>query len=152
MLSDILPKVKRDFPEIKFNQGTEFVWLPKAKTIHFASLNSTTDIAHLLHEIGHSQLNHLTYASDISLLEMERDAWHYAINQLAPRYNISLSINDSVVQDSLDSYREWLHDRASCPQCNAVGLQSGASYRCLVCDARWTANQAKQCRLYRRLI
>ena len=61
-----------------------------------------------------------------------------------------LSMDDDNIQDSLDSYRDWLHKRSLCPQCGAVGLQAtSSSYKCINCHSEWRVNQAKSCQLKR---
>ena len=107
-------------------------------------------ISILHYEIGHSQLEHSSYSRDISLLKMEQDAWQYAVDQLASAYAISLSMDDEIVNDSLDSYRHWLNARSTCPHCQAIGLETDSGqYSCLVCKKTWTVNEARTCRLRR---
>ena len=104
----------------------------------------------LLHEIAHAKLGHKNYQYDVQLIEMERSAWEYAVDTLAPKYGLALSMDDDNVQDSLDSYRDWLHKRSLCPQCGAVGLQgTSSSYKCINCHSEWRVNQAKSCQLKR---
>jgi hypothetical protein cdiviTM7_01560 len=104
----------------------------------------------LLHEIAHAKLGHRNYQYDIQLIEMERAAWEYAVDTLAPKYDLTLSMDDDNIQDSLDSYRDWLHKRSLCPHCSAVGLQTtSSSYKCINCHSEWRVNQAKSCQLKR---
>lgn len=141
--------IKRDFPDIKFTQGDAFSWSPNQKTITYTPLQSSRDCCQLLHEIGHAMLSHAAYNRDVTLIDMEREAWEYAV-KLAIRYNIPLSMTDNVVQDALDTYREWLHMRSICPTCSAVGIQSGDNkYSCLHCQSNWLVNEARTCQLRR---
>lgn len=146
----LLSQIKRDFPNFSFATGDSFSWSPKNQTIIYPSLGSNADIAQLFHELSHGILNHSTYSRDITLIDMERTAWEYAVRTLAPAYGFSLAMNDAVVQNALDSYRIWLHERSTCPECAAVGIEtSKQQYRCLHCQTEWRVNEAKQCQLRR---
>ena len=150
MLLVNLNKIKHDFPNFHFQEGPDFTWNPELTTVSYERLSSQQDFAQLLHEIAHAKLSHKNYQYDIQLIEMERAAWEYAVNELAPKYHLNLSMGDPVVQDFLDSYREWLHRRSICPQCSAVGLQRASTeYHCLNCHTKWRVNQAKSCQLKR---
>ncbi|PID33170.1 hypothetical protein CR969_02200 [Candidatus Saccharibacteria bacterium] len=146
-----LEKIKSAFPELEFAAGDNFAWLPKQKTVvHPANLDSNDDKAQLLHEISHGLLDHQDYSRDIGLIDMERQAWEYAVDNLAPKFEVNLSMDDDIVQDSLDTYRQWLYKRSLCPDCQAVGLeQKPQNYRCLNCSANWRVNDARTCQLKR---
>lgn len=141
--------IKHDFPDINFEQGDDFSWSPSRQTITHPELHSAQDFCQLLHEIGHAKLKHKKYSRDIALIDMERSAWEYAV-KLAPQYNINLAMTDDIVQDALDTYREWLHVRSVCPECGAVGLQSSTDrYSCIHCQSQWRVNEARTCQLRR---
>lgn len=146
----ILSKIKQDFPEIHFVSGDVFAWSPESMTITYIPGSSTDGTAHLLHELAHALLKHSDYQRDINLIDMERSAWEYAVQKLAPRYNVDIAMTDDIVQNSLDSYREWLHARSSCPNCQAVGIENHKhQYRCLQCQSSWRVNEARNCELRR---
>jgi len=78
---------------------------------------------------------------------MERQAWDYTI-KLAPKYNVAIS--DDMVQLTLDSYRDWLHARSTCPNCKATGVQTEKyTYVCPACSRKWQVNEARTCALRR---
>jgi len=78
---------------------------------------------------------------------MECEAWNKVI-ELAKNYTISISQED--VQSDLDTYREWLYKRSSCPKCQANGVQNGDKiYQCLACNHKWRVNEARICALRR---
>jgi len=147
-MPDLLHQLRADFADISFRSSDTFRWNANEKTVDFDE--STEDAAtYLLHETGHALLSHADYAADITLLGMERDAWQKA-RQLGDQYGVV--IDDDLVEDALDTYRDWLHRRSTCPTCRAVGLQSGRkSYHCLSCLADWNVNEARSCRLRRTL-
>jgi hypothetical protein len=141
-----LPKLEKDFPAFKFRSADEFRWSPEEMTIYYDEHSS--DTATLLHELSHAVLAHTDYQKDIRLLELERDAWEYAHSTLAPIYGIV--IEEEVMQDSLDTYRDWLHARSTCPECGATGIQTKqSSYKCLACTTSWRVNDARFCALRR---
>lgn len=86
----------------------------------------------ILHEIGHARLKHCDYGADLKRLKMERAAWEEA-QKLARRYN--LEIDEDFIEEKLDTYREWLHNKSKCPQCGMTRCQGAdGEYFCPVCD------------------
>lgn len=146
-LHHLIDRLRQDFPRYQFQIGDTDNWSPSDQTI---TVHPDTSPAHLLHELAHAVLQHRVFTRDVELLEMERAAWHHAATTLAPRYRISLAMEDDMVQDALDTYRHWLSARSTCPYCGAIGLQATATtYRCLHCQERWHVNEARTCRLQR---
>ena len=142
-----LNKITDSFPNIEFQTDDIFRWSPEEKTIYFVK-DDPHVTSYILHEISHAQLNHENYNRDIELLRLERDAWDYALNHLAGQFN--LSIDDELVQDSLDTYRDWLHSRSTCPNCSSTGVQDTRnSYKCLACNQKWRVNDGRGCELRR---
>lgn len=132
--------------DLQFTPGDEFRWNHTDRTITY-----DTDDPHaplfLLHEYSHAKLGHATYNRDVELVTMERDAWHQT-RQLAPLYDVE--VDDDIIEDSLDTYRDWLHARSACPKCESTGIQTGArQYTCLACRHLWRVNEARQCALRR---
>jgi hypothetical protein len=139
-------KLQRDFPALTFLAGDEFRWSPHDNIIFYDQ--SSDDCASLLHEVAHATLGHTGYTKDIELIEMERDAWERAATQLATAY--TTNIEDELIQDSLDTYRDWLHARSTCPHCKATGIQTQRDqYKCLACTTKWRVNEARMCALRR---
>jgi hypothetical protein len=137
-----------DYPAYTFIEGADFHWQPTTKTIHFVSGG---DPAFLLHELAHAILDHTTYQQDIALIDIERDAWQLARTSLASKYLVLVS--EATIEDALDTYRDWLHTRSSCPTCHATGVQTASHhYHCLVCNSDWRVNGALSCRLRRQKI
>ena len=146
----VYDQLVRDFSKINFIAGGDFHWSPLDKTITHPEIDSENNFSLLLHEVGHAELDHLRYSRDIELINMERQAWEYAVDKLAPRYRIALAMDEDVVQDAMDSYRNWLHARSSCPDCQAIGIEmSTLHYSCLVCQSEWRVNEARVCQLRR---
>jgi hypothetical protein len=142
----LLPKLEKDYPQLVFTTGERFAWSPDAQTV-FYDKSDLTNTSLLLHELAHGLLGHHDYSKDIELVAMETEAWDKAL-ELATRYGVD--ITDETVQDTLDTYREWLHARSTCPECEATGYQSGKSaYTCVACAHVWRVNEARICALRR---
>lgn len=146
----LVNRIKNDFAQFTFVESATFRWSPESQIINLDPTSSDVHIF-LLHELGHALLSHQSYARDIDLLRLERDAWQFATTELAPRY--ALTIDEDFIQSNLDTYRDWLHARSLCPSCAVSGLQSNDySYTCLACGCHWTSNEARNCALRRNVI
>lgn len=144
-ITSLLPKLSADFPNIRFITSDDFHWSPKDQTVYFNPKSG--EVAQLFHELSHAILEHNDYSRDINLLKMERDAWEHA-RKLADNY--AIDVDEDVIQDHLDTYRAWLHDRSTCPDCTATGLQTDEkTYHCIACGTDWRVNEAKTCQLRR---
>ena len=144
----LLTELRRDHPVVTFEPGDDFYWSPTNQTVYFAALDSALDRLTLLHETAHALLGHQGYSRDINLLKIEREAWELARDTLAPHYG--LKIETELIEEMLDSYRDWLHARSRCPKCQLTGIQTDEStYQCLGCNATWHVNEARRCRLKR---
>lgn len=146
----LLSQIQADYPQFSFVEGDTFCWSAGSDTIHFDADNDDV-VAFILHELGHAMLSHASYLQDIDLLRIERDAWHMAKTNLAARYDVT--IDEQIIQDNLDTYREWLHARSKCPSCSMNGLQTAQGlYSCLACGCRWKSNEARNCALRRKTL
>lgn len=146
-IESLLKQLSNEFPDLSFHGDELFRWDPKLKTV-FYNQSQENAISYLLHETGHAALKHNTYSRDIELIAMERDAWQYAKTVLAPR--LDLTVPARIIEDSMDTYREWLHSRSTCPSCNANGIQTeGNKYTCVACLKSWSVNLATGCQLKR---
>jgi len=143
----MIKRLRSDYPEYHFEPATGFWWSAAKKTIFYDPKTSNSDLF-ALHELSHALLEHSGYNRDIELLKLERDAWDYAKTTLAPHYGAT--IDGNIIQENLDTYREWLHARSLCPECETTGLQFRSNlYRCIACGHQWRANEAKLCALRR---
>lgn len=139
--------VVASYPGYAFAEGNEFRWSPSSQTI-VVRFDDEHGTERLLHELAHAELNHTSYEHDISLIALERDAWQYARENLA--LGLSVTITDNVIEDDLDTYREWMHARSTCPECGASGIQVDTlRYQCPSCATLWRVNAARGCELRR---
>ncbi len=146
----LLARLRADFPAITFTEGESFYWSPKDKSVTYALVSTQPEIAgwSLLHEVSHGALGHTHYHSDFELVQLEVAAWQHAV-RLARKYKVR--IDPEHVQDCLDTYRDWLHRRSTCPECGTVSIQSDPkTYKCFNCSAVWHVSNSRFCRPYRR--
>ncbi len=145
----LLNNCQKLLPEVTFTEAQTFYWSPKARTIYMNSvaLDNEDGRWSLLHEVGHGKLDHQSYNSDSELLRLEVEAWQVA-EQIGNQQGIQ--IDPEHVQACLDTYRDWLYARSTCPTCSLNGLQiDKTAYMCLNCSTRWSVSASRFCRPYR---
>jgi hypothetical protein len=147
-MEKLLKKLKSDFPSLVFIQGSQCRWSPANQTITFVKAEPDNHgVWALFHELAHAELGHQTYKSDIELLLMEVAAWQKA-KELADSYEFDIS--DTHIQDCLDTYRDWLDRRSTCPSCGHNALPASQNnYSCLNCQTTWRVSGSRFCRPYR---
>lgn len=148
--TNLLARLRADYPAIIFQNAHDFYWSPRLATVFYANIRTQAHKKTLLHETAHAILGHTTYQRDIELLKIEREAWQFAQSTLGPTYGVA--ITDDTIETALDSYRDWLHHRSTCPSCTMNGVQIQANhYRCVGCNHNWRVNDARRCGLRRHL-
>lgn len=141
----LIKRLRVDYPQFIYKKASSFLWSHSEHTIYYTCEND--DYSFLFHELSHALLNHADYGRDIELIAIEREAWNKS-KEIAKNYGVI--IDDDFIQLNLDTYRDWLHIRSTCPKCKATGLQTKKySYKCLVCSHEWRVNDAKTCALRR---
>ena len=137
-MPNLVDQLKQNYPQFRFISSGCARWSANEQTIYY-----NNDDIQTLHELGHALLGHNNYGQDIELIQIERAAWEKA-QRLAPRYD--LSIDNDTIEDALDSYRDWLHQRSICPNCQQTGIQSvrDLTYRCPNCQCAWRATDGRQ--------
>lgn len=148
----LLTKLIRTYPAYSFIPSNIFKWAHSEQTIYYVPnlLHSPEGVHSLLHELGHAELNHVIYELDIQLLQKEAEAWQKA-QELAKIFAVTLE--DSEIDDCLNSYRDWLAGRSTCPNCQQTGIQKNKRiYQCINCGCTWRVNDAKWCALRRYIV
>jgi hypothetical protein len=146
-MEEFINKLQRLCPNVSFVSGEAASWSPQKQQVTFINTESKGAIWTTLHETGHALLGHSTYHSDIDLLNKETAAWQEA-HTLA--LSLGVKIDEDHIQQCLDTYRDWLHKRSTCPHCGNTGLQSSKRlYSCLNCQGCWTITDDRFCRPYR---
>ncbi len=134
---------------VQFSEGEVFCWSPATATISYQIGSQDSQIGRwsLLHETGHALLGHWDFVSDIDLLLIEVSAWEKA-KEIGK--NVAITIDEQHIQDCIDTYRDWLHQRSTCPRCSLVSLQvSSKQYHCHNCGSNWYVTAERFCRPYR---
>lgn len=143
---ELLHQIRDDFSDqFTFKKGNIFTWSSADATIYYSTAKAAAENAvwSLLHEIGHATLGHRQYRDDLELLMMEVSAWKQA-KQLAAKYH--LVIDESHVEECLDSYRDWLHTRSRCIECKMHSFQiDETTYECYNCTTRWKVPASRMC-------
>lgn len=119
MDATFLAKIKSDYPEFSFREGTRFSFrYPKTIIVGPAEKN---DELLLLHELGHALSGHKTFGTGAERLKMEREAWDKA-RKIAPKYGVEF--DDSLAEAELDTYRDWLDKKTRCRKCGLTCYQT----------------------------
>lgn len=147
-MEKLIKKLRADHPTLVFRQGLAHCWSPEYGQILYENTDRAHNMEGLLHELGHARLQHKGYLSDLELLQKEVDAWEEAL-RLAELYGVNFSKDH--MQDCLDTYRDWVYKRSTCPQCLSTGLQRDERhYHCINCSHTWSVTTARFCRPYRK--
>ncbi len=140
---DLVVRLAADYPELRFRVGKKFMFRPPRTIIMEANggtlggseepydgVKRASDglewRLQLLHEMGHALAGHRDFRTDPGRLKLEREAWERA-RGLAAAYNIRY--DEEFVEGVLDTYRDWLHQRSTCPECGLTRYQAR--------DGRW---------------
>lgn len=147
-IPSLISRLKKDYPQFSYQESSACSWEPSKRMVLYSS---HAEPAQVLHEVGHALLGHEAFERDISLLAVERAAWMYAKRELAATYGVIIS--EDTIEQSLDTYRDWLHKRSLCPHCEVSGIQqTRTTYRCTICDRTWKVNDARSCQLRRTVM
>lgn len=144
----LLDTLQKDFPRLTFTAGEEFCWSPKHAAIIYP-VGATSEAANwaLLHEVSHALLDHHNYQSDLELISLESQAWEQA-KTLGQKYGHQIDADH--IEDCMDTYRDWLHQRSACPVCSTRSLQQDSEhYKCFNCGQVWKVTSSRFCRPYR---
>jgi hypothetical protein len=146
-MEKFVDKLRQDYEHLSFIDTGLASWSPHTGQISYSLRDGQENVWSMLHEVGHALMGHSSYTSDIDLLKKEVEAWEKAVS-IAKKYEVS--IDEDHIQSCLDTYRDWLHKRSTCPTCGSNGLQrSKALYCCLNCQDTWKVSSARFCRPYR---
>lgn len=146
-MQNYISKLSIALPGVKFIKSDSFHWSPKNQTISYIDLSEEQNVWALLHEAAHAVLEHMSYQSDFELLKLEVSAWDQA-KKLGE--DLGHKVDEEHIQDCLDTYRDWLHQRSTCPSCSSVCLQASPNqYRCHNCYTVWNVSNSRFCRPYR---
>ena len=131
MDATFLAKVRGDYPEVKFVAGKRFSFRPP-RTVVFCDEPDDTAPLLLLHELGHFLTGRFDFKTEVERLKIEVMAWEKA-KELAPLYGVF--VDEDLIENELDSYRDFLHQKSRCPLCGLTRFQTPDSvFHCPKCD------------------
>ena len=125
------------YSQFDYLPGNRFAYDARLDIINYVAdeLKNNAGRLALLHETSHALLGHFHFSTDIELFFMEVAAWHKTA-ELAPKFKVAL--NKRYIKNCLNSYDQWLTERATCPYCQNFCLpQSAHHYRCFGCETEW---------------
>ena len=123
-------RLEDDYPNLRFISGKKFMFRPP-RTIVLGPKEPFAELL-ALHEVSHAICGHTDFKTDVERLKMEVEAWEKA-RELASLYGIE--VNDDVIRQELDTYRDWLHQKSRCPQCGLTRYQTpDGLYHCPSCE------------------
>ncbi|MBQ9018160.1 hypothetical protein IJ117_00115 [Candidatus Saccharibacteria bacterium] len=126
----LFDRVKKDHPEVIFRSGRKFLFKPP-KTIVLGPDEPNSSLL-LLHELGHYLSSHRDFCTQADRIRCEIEAWRVA-RSLCDRYKVCY--DEDVVENELETYREWLDSVARCPKCRLVRVQTpDGKWHCPRCD------------------
>jgi hypothetical protein len=147
-LNELLSYFGTKYPNITLKPAEHSRWDAQTQTIFYDPDHGPHPIWSLLHEIGHMRSGHASYKSDIDLVLMESEAWKLARSEGEETGHI---IDEAYIEDCIDSYRDWLHRRSTCPKCAQTGIEkSRGHYKCINCPEAWQVTNSRFCRVYRK--
>lgn len=140
------------YPEQRFLPAGYFAYDASEDIVNYdpGLLKRNSGKLALLHEISHALLGHFHYRFDFELFAMEMDAWNMT-RSLAIKH--AVGVQESYINECMDSYDIWLTKRGTCPRCNQFNLQSKPNeFRCYRCLTRWKVSQDIQSSIRRVVI
>jgi len=140
------------YPEQRFLPAGYFAYDASEDIVNYVPglLRRNSGKLALLHEISHAMLGHFHYRFDFELFAMEMDAWNMT-RLLAIKHDVG--VQESYINECMDSYDVWLTKRGTCPRCNQFNLQSKPNeFRCYRCLTRWKVSEDIQSTIRRKVI
>lgn len=138
-----IQELENEYPNFIFKPSNRFRFHPP-KTIYYElppqnSHNLSPYFLQLLHELGHAVSHHHDYALSIDRLKIETEAWVSARRIFKAHSNWSKKYRFDFDQDfaetQLDTYRHWLHKKATCQKCGLTMIESPhQKWLCPHCD------------------
>ena len=126
----LIKKIIQDYPDINFRIGQRFSFRPPRSVVLGPAISHYTLL--LAHEIGHALSGKYSFKTDLERLKIEREAWEQA-KSICQKFNIPYDKN--FIEDQLDSYRDWLHNKSKCKKCGLTCYQTkNGQYHCPNCE------------------
>lgn len=137
----LIEYLKTTYPKLKFAYAKRFKFcFPNKISLEnpeFSTIPPQYFTLQTLHELGHALCGHKDYQIDVSRLKIEREAWETAktVYKKLPKSLKTFSWDEDFVEDSLDTYRNWLHQKSKCKACGLTRYQTDdGTYHCPRCE------------------
>jgi hypothetical protein len=117
MDATFLAKIKNDFPSLRFVEGPRFLFRPPRTVVYVSGGSQLL----FLHELGHALTGLYDFKTEVERLKIEALAWEKA-KELASNYGVS--VDEDLIEEELDSYRDFLHQKSRCPECGLTRFQT----------------------------
>ena len=130
----LIDQITKDFPDFHFKHGKRFSYR-YPKTIYLGPPQPFFALQ-TLHELAHALCKHKDYTNLVSRLKIEREAWERA-RELYKAYGKLSPVpwDEDFVESSLDTYRDWLHQKTLCKTCGLTRFQTDdGALHCPHCD------------------
>ena len=147
-------KLVRDYQDVKFvRNARRFSYRLKngMPTVFLGGLQPNFGLL-TLHELGHALCKHKDYKVDVERIKIECEAWEraktvylkyhkeaYAEDGAVKNESLARILpewDEDLVQEKLDTYRDWLHTKSRCKKCGLTGYQTeDGKYHCPRCEA-----------------
>ena len=126
-----IKELEEEYTSFIFKPSNRFRFHPP-KTIYYelpspGSYNLSSYFLQLLHELGHATSHHHSYALSVDRLKIETEAWlaaHHifkAHSAWVKKYHFDF--DQDFAETQLDTYRHWLHKKATCKKCGLTMFQ-----------------------------
>lgn len=129
-----ITQLASDYPNFRFRIGKKFAFCPP-NTIFFGPPQPNYALQ-TLHELAHGLCGHKDWSNSVSRIKIEREAWERARGLFKTYQKLSPDPwDEDFVENSLDTYRDWLHQKTLCKTCGLTRFQddSGA-FHCPHCE------------------
>ncbi len=138
-LSKFVTQLSKDFPDFHFTYGKRFAFRPPKTIVVGPDEGEATPLL-VFHELGHALSGKYSYNLGIERLKIEAMAWQegkktYDSCLASGKYPGLPPWDEDFVEDSLDTYRNWLHTKSKCRKCGLTMLQKpDKSWHCPYCE------------------
>ena len=151
---EFVKRLERDFPGVKFvyNRKRFSFRLKNGFPTVFLGEPCPKYALLTLHELGHALCKHKDYTVDVQRIKIESEAWERAKTVLfeyraraffdngkvkdAELAKMVPEWDEDFMQEKLDTYRDWLHQKSKCKKCGLTRYQTeDGKYHCPRCGA-----------------
>ena len=138
-----IQELENEYSDFVFKPSNRFRFRPP-KTIYYElpspnSHNLSPYFLQLLHELGHAVSHHHNYSLSVDRLKIETEAWGSAHHIFKSHSNwpkkYHFDFDQDFAETQLDTYRHWLHKKATCKKCGLTMFQDKKQqWICPHCD------------------